>query len=85
MSDLGEGEFLPGLMAYLERHAPAVRIEAMQLAPADVLPAMISRLSPELRSKIRLIALLGAMGCDVEVRVTPAPRRRAGRFTVKAA
>ena len=26
---------------------------------ADVLPAMISRLSPELRSKIRLIALLG--------------------------
>jgi len=40
MSDLGEGEFLPGLMAHLERHAPAVRIEAMQFAPADVLPAM---------------------------------------------
>ena len=35
-------------------------------------------------SSDRLIALLGAMGCDVEVRVTPA-RRRAGRFTVKAA
>jgi predicted XRE-type DNA-binding protein len=33
----------------------------------------------------RLIALLGALGCDVEVRVTPAPRRRMGRFTVKAA
>jgi predicted XRE-type DNA-binding protein len=36
-------------------------------------------------SSDRLIALLGAMGCDVEVRVTPAPRRRAGRFTVRAA
>lgn len=33
----------------------------------------------------RLITLLGALGCDVEVRVTPAPRRRAGRFTVRAA
>jgi predicted XRE-type DNA-binding protein len=33
----------------------------------------------------RLIALLGAMGCDVELRVTSAPRRRAGRFTVRAA
>jgi predicted XRE-type DNA-binding protein len=36
-------------------------------------------------SSDRLIALLSALGCDVEVRVTPAPRRRAGRFTVKAA
>ena len=36
-------------------------------------------------SSDRLIALLGAMGCDVELRVTPAPRRRQGRFTVKAA
>lgn len=36
-------------------------------------------------SSDRLIALLGALGCDVELRVTPAPRRRAGRFTVKAA
>jgi predicted XRE-type DNA-binding protein len=36
-------------------------------------------------SSDRLIALLGAMGCDVELRVTPAPRRRVGRFTVKAA
>jgi predicted XRE-type DNA-binding protein len=36
-------------------------------------------------SSDRLIALLGAMGCDVELRVTLAPRRRAGRFTVKAA
>ena len=33
----------------------------------------------------RLIALLGAMGCDVELRVTPAPGRRAGRITVKVA
>ena len=36
-------------------------------------------------SSDRLIALLGAMGCDVELRVTPAPKRRAGKFTVKAA
>lgn len=36
-------------------------------------------------SSDRLIALLGALGCDVELRVTAAPRRRAGRFTVKAA
>jgi predicted XRE-type DNA-binding protein len=36
-------------------------------------------------SSDRLIALLGAMGCDVELRVTPAPRRRVGRFTVRAA
>jgi predicted XRE-type DNA-binding protein len=34
-------------------------------------------------SSDRLIALLGAMGCDMEVRVKPAPRRRVGRFTVK--
>ena len=40
MSDLGEGEFLPGLMAHLQQHAPRVRIEAMQLAPGDVMPAM---------------------------------------------
>lgn len=36
-------------------------------------------------SSDRLITLLGALGCDVEVRVTAAPRRRAGRFTVRAA
>lgn len=40
MSDLGEGEFLPGLLRHLQVHAPQVRIEAMQLAPQDVLPAM---------------------------------------------
>ena len=40
MSDLGEGEFLPGLMEHLQQTAPRVRIEAMQLAPDDVLPAM---------------------------------------------
>ncbi|HEY3147765.1 MAG TPA: helix-turn-helix transcriptional regulator [Dongiaceae bacterium] len=33
----------------------------------------------------RLMALLTALGCDLELRVTAAPRRRAGRFTVKAA
>lgn len=32
----------------------------------------------------RLIPLLGLLGCDVEVRVTPTPRQRAGRITVKA-
>jgi predicted XRE-type DNA-binding protein len=36
-------------------------------------------------SSDRLIALLGLLGCDVEMRVTAAPRQRAGRFTVKAA
>jgi predicted XRE-type DNA-binding protein len=36
-------------------------------------------------SSDRLIAVLGALGCDVDLRVKPAPRRRAGRFTVKAA
>jgi DNA-binding transcriptional LysR family regulator len=40
MSDLGEGEFLPELMHHLETHAPHVRVEAMQLAADDVLPAM---------------------------------------------
>ena len=34
-------------------------------------------------SSARLIALLGALGCDVELSVTPASRQRAGRFTVK--
>lgn len=36
-------------------------------------------------SSDRLMALLAALGCDLELRVTSAPRRRAGRFTVKAA
>ena len=36
-------------------------------------------------SSDRLIALLGALGCDLELSVTPAPRRRAVRSTIKAA
>ena len=36
-------------------------------------------------SSDRLMALLAALGCDLELRVTPAPRKRMGRFTVKAA
>jgi len=40
MSDLGEGEFLPGLLHHMQEAAPGVRIEAMQLASEDVLPAM---------------------------------------------
>ena len=40
MSDLGEGEFLSGLMEHLQTAAPRVRIEAMQLAPDEVMPAM---------------------------------------------
>jgi predicted XRE-type DNA-binding protein len=33
----------------------------------------------------RLMSLLTALGCDLELRVTSAPRARAGRFTLKAA
>lgn len=40
MSDLGEGEFLPGLMEALNREAPGVHVEAIQLAPDAVMPAM---------------------------------------------
>jgi DNA-binding transcriptional LysR family regulator len=40
MSDLGEGEFLPGLMEELDREAPKVRVEAIQLAGEAVLGAM---------------------------------------------
>ena len=36
-------------------------------------------------SRDRMIGLLSALRCDVELRVTPAPRRRAGRLTVGAA
>jgi predicted XRE-type DNA-binding protein len=35
-------------------------------------------------SSDRLLTLLTALRCDLERRVTPAPRRRSGRFTVKA-
>jgi len=40
MSDLGEGEFLPGLMQHLQQVAPRARLESVQLAADDVLPAM---------------------------------------------
>jgi DNA-binding transcriptional LysR family regulator len=43
MSDLAEGEFLPGLMRHLDRHAPKVRIETIQLAADGVLPEILAR------------------------------------------
>ena len=42
MSDIGEGRFLPALMAGVGPLAPGVRIETMALAPADVAPALDS-------------------------------------------
>jgi DNA-binding transcriptional LysR family regulator len=43
MSDLGQGEFMPVLMAHLQDHAPAVRIEVRQLPLEDVQPALDQR------------------------------------------
>lgn len=40
VTDLGQGEFLPGLMAHLHGQAPHLRIDAVQLPPDDVLPAL---------------------------------------------
>jgi len=40
MSDIGADEFLPLLMAELRRSAPGVRIEALQLDPAGIAPAL---------------------------------------------
>ena len=40
MSDIGADEFLPQLMAAIGRQAPGVRVEAVQLAPAAILPAL---------------------------------------------
>jgi len=40
MSDLGQGEFMPVLMAHLHTHAPHLRVEATQLPLDDVLPAL---------------------------------------------
>jgi DNA-binding transcriptional LysR family regulator len=42
MSDIGEGRFLPVLMAGLGPLAPGVRVETMALAPGDVAPALDS-------------------------------------------
>jgi phage-related protein/predicted XRE-type DNA-binding protein len=73
----------------------AAELRARTLLGVEVIAARLSITQPQVSelkrgkfdrfSSDRLIALLGALGCDVEVRVTPAPRRRAGRFTVKAA
>ena len=43
MSDLGQGEFLPVLMAYLSGHAPRVGIDVRQLQLEDVQPALDQR------------------------------------------
>lgn len=43
MSDIGQGEFLPVLMAHLRVHAPGVRIEVRQLPLDEVQPALDQR------------------------------------------
>jgi DNA-binding transcriptional LysR family regulator len=43
MSDIGQGEFLPVLMAHLRDHAPLLRIEARQLALEEVPAALEQR------------------------------------------
>jgi len=40
MSDIGADEFLPQLMADIGRQAPGVRVEAVQLAPEGIAPAL---------------------------------------------
>ncbi len=40
MSDIGADEFLPQMMAVVDRDAPGVRIEAVQLAPAAIQAAL---------------------------------------------
>ena len=40
MSDIGEGEFLPGLMREVGAQAPGVQVEARQLEPKSILPAL---------------------------------------------
>jgi DNA-binding transcriptional LysR family regulator len=42
MSDIGEGRFLPALMARLGELAPGVRLETLPLLPAEVAPALDS-------------------------------------------
>ncbi|NJM92147.1 MAG: XRE family transcriptional regulator [Rhodospirillaceae bacterium] len=58
----------------------AARLGITQPQVSELKRGKVERFSSD-----RLISLLGTLGCDVELRVTPAPRRRAGRFTVKAA
>ena len=40
MSDIGEGRFLPQLMARLGELAPGVRLETLPLQPAEIAPAL---------------------------------------------
>jgi DNA-binding transcriptional LysR family regulator len=40
MSDIGAGEFLPLLMRDIAREAPATRVQAVQLAPDAIAPAL---------------------------------------------
>lgn len=42
MSDIGEGRFLPALMARLGELAPGVRLETLPLQPGDIAPALDS-------------------------------------------
>lgn len=56
----------------------AVRLGITQPQVSELKRGRFHRFSSD-----RLIALLGALGCDLELRATPALRRRAGRFTVK--
>ena len=42
MSDIGEGRYLPALIARLDELAPAVRIETLPLQPAEIAPALDS-------------------------------------------
>ena len=42
MSDIGEGRFLPALMARLGELAPGVRVETLPFAPTEIAPALDS-------------------------------------------
>lgn len=42
MSDIGEGRFLPALMARLGELAPGVRLETLPLVPTEIAPALDS-------------------------------------------
>ncbi|VWX62443.1 DNA-binding transcriptional regulator, LysR family [Burkholderiales bacterium 8X] len=42
MSDIGEGRFLPALMAQMGRMAPGVRLETLPLSPDEIAPALDS-------------------------------------------
>jgi DNA-binding transcriptional LysR family regulator len=42
MSDIGEGRFLPSLMASLGELAPGVRLETLPMQPGDIAPALDS-------------------------------------------